>query len=136
MLVGSNVFFKDIKGFNSKDIDILELVDNPTDFKYLRQFRFKDKCVFQWKRMTPEKFIEVTLQNNTPMEVGKFLVPEFIKEVGITIDHLKQLSSLIERLDDQHKYEKVIYDSYIANNDFTLTDEQLNDAYNTYLKYR
>ena len=70
------------------------------------------------------------------MEVGKFLVPEFIKEVGITIDHLKQLSSLIERLDDQHKYEKVIYDSYIANNDFTLTDEQLNDAYNTYLKYR
>ena len=60
MLVGSNVFFKDIKGFNSKDIDILELVDNPTNFKYLRQFRFKDKCVFQWKRMTPEKFIEVT----------------------------------------------------------------------------
>ena len=136
MLVGSNVFFKDIKGFNSKDIDILELVDNPTDFKYLRQFRFKDKCVFQWKRMTPEKFIEVTLQNNTPMEIGKFLVPDFIKEIGITIDHLKQLSFLIEHLDDHHKYEKVIYDSYIANNDFTLTDEQLNEAYKMYLKYR
>lgn len=136
MLVGSNVFFKDIEGFNSKDIDILELVDNPTDFKYLRQFRFKDKCIFQWKRMTPEKFIEVTLQNNTPMEIGKFLVPDFIKEIGITIDHLKQLSVLIEHLDDNHKYEKVIYDSYIANNDFILTDEQLNEAYNTYLKYR
>lgn len=136
MLVGSNVFFKDIEGFNSKDTDILELVDNPTDFKYLRQFRFKDKCVFQWKRMTPEKFIEVTLQNNTPMEIGKFLVPEFIKEIGITIDHLKQLSFLIEHLDDNHKYEKVIYDLYMTNNDFILTDEQLNEAYNTYLKYR
>ena len=121
---------------DSKDIDILELVENPTGFKYQRQFRFKDKCVFQWKRMTPEEFIEVTLQNNTPMEIGKFLVPDFIKEIGITIDHLKQLSFLIERLDDHHKYEKVIYDSYIANNDFTLTDEQLNDAYKMYLKYR
>lgn len=136
MIVGSNVFFKDIKGFNSKDIDILELVDNPTDFKYLRQFRFKDKCVFQWKRMTPEKFIEVTLQNNTPMEIGKFLVPGFSKEIGFTINHLKKLQPLVDNLDDRHKYEKVIYDSYIANNDFILTVEQLNDAYKIYLKYR
>lgn len=136
MLVGSNVFFKDIKGFNSKDIDILELVDNPTGFKYQRQFRFKDKCVFQWKRMSPEKFIEVTLQNNTPMEMGKFLVPEFNKEIGFTINHLKKLQPLVGNLDDHHKYEKVIYDSYIANNDFTLTEDQLNEAYKMYLKYR
>ena len=47
MLVGSNVFFKDIEGFKSKDTDILELVDNPANFKYCRQFKFKDKCVFQ-----------------------------------------------------------------------------------------
>lgn len=47
MLVGSNVFFKDIDEFKSKDTDILELVDNPTNFKYYRQFKFKDKCVFQ-----------------------------------------------------------------------------------------
>lgn len=33
MLVGSNAFFKDIKGFNSKDIDILELVGDTTNFK-------------------------------------------------------------------------------------------------------
>jgi hypothetical protein len=136
MLVGSNVFFKDIKGFNSKDIDILELVDNPTGFKYQRQFRFKDKCVFQWKRMSPKKFIEVTLQNNTPMEMGKFLVPEFNKEIGFTINHLKKLQPLVDNLDDHHKYEKVIYDSYIANNDFTLTEDQLNEAYKIYLKYR
>ena len=132
MLVGSNVFFKDIEGFNSKDIDILELVDNPTNFKYLRQFRFKDKCVFQWKRMTPEKFIEVTLQNNTPMEIGKFLVPDFIKEIGFTIQHLKQLQPLIDRLDEKHKYEKVIYDAYIENGEFKLNEKQLNEAYKIY----
>lgn len=113
MLVGSNAFFKDIKGFNSKDIDILELVGDTANFKYQRQFKFKDKCVFQWKKMSPEKFIEVTLSNNTPMEIGKFLIPDFIKEIGFTIEHLKQLKPLVDNLDDKHKYEKVIFDSYI-----------------------
>lgn len=136
MLVGSNTFFKDIKGFNSKDIDILELVGDTANFKYQRQFRFKDKCVFQWKKMSPEKFIEVTLSNNTPMEIGKFLIPDFIKEIGFTIEHLKQLKPLVDNLDDKHKYEKVIFDSYILNNDFILNDEQLQNAYKIYLKYR
>lgn len=50
MLVGSNVFFKDIEGFTSKDTDILEFVDNSADFKNVRQFKFPDKCVFQWRK--------------------------------------------------------------------------------------
>ena len=43
MLIGSNVFFKDIEGFTSKDIDILEFVGNSTDFKNVRQFKFLNK---------------------------------------------------------------------------------------------
>lgn len=136
MLVGSNVFFKDIKGFNSKDIDILELVDNPTNFKYLRQFRFKDKCVFQWRNMPVDEFIDAELLMNVPMSVCKFLCPEFIKLKGLTIEQLKRLQPLVDKMDEKHMYLKTIYDSYIANNDFTLTDEQLKEAYNIYLKYR
>lgn len=136
MLVGSNVFFKDIEGFNSKDIDILELVDNPTDFKYLRQFRFKDKCVFQWKNMPVDEFIDAELLMNVPMSVCKFLCPEFIKLKGLTIEQLKRLQPLVDKMDEKHMYLKTIYDFYIENNDFILTDEQLNEAYNTYLKYR
>lgn len=136
MLVGSNVFFKDIEGFNSKDIDILELVDNPTDFKYLRQFRFKDKCVFQWRNMPVDEFIDAELMMNVPMSVCKFLCPEFIKLKGLTIEQLKRLQPLVDKMDEKHMYLKTIYDSYIANNDFTLTDEQLNEAYKIYLKYR
>ena len=136
MLVGSNVFFKDIEGFNSKDIDILELVDNPTDFKYLRQFRFKDKCVFQWRNMPVDEFIDAELLMNVPMSICKFLCPEFIKLKGVTIEHLKRLRPLVDNMDEKHMYLKTIYDFYIANNDFTLTDEQLNEAYNIYLKYR
>ena len=47
MIVGSTAFFKNMKGFNPKDTDVLELVDNPTSFKNQRQFKFKNKCVFQ-----------------------------------------------------------------------------------------
>ena len=136
MLVGSNVFFKDIEGFTSKDTDVLEFVDNPTDFKNVRQFKFPDKCVFQWRKMSVDELIDMTLSRNFPMEIGKFLVPEFIKEFNLSISTLKRLKPLVDKLDDKHKYEEVIYNSYIENNDFYLTDSQLNDAYKIYLKHR
>lgn len=56
------------------------------------------------------------------MQLGKFLVPTFIEAIGFTIDDLKKLQPLLDNLDDKHKYEKVIYNTYIQNNDFTLTD--------------
>ena len=136
MLVGSNVFFKDIEGFTSKDIDILEFVDNPTDFKNVRQFKFPDKCVFQWRKMPIDELIDITLSRNFPMEIGKFLVPEFIKEFKLSIDDLKRLKPIITKLDDKHKYEEVIYNAYIENNDFILTDKQRQDAFETYTMYR
>lgn len=136
MLVGSNVFFKDIEGFTSKDIDILEFVDNPTDFKNVRQFKFPHKCVFQWRKMPIDELIDITLFRNFPMEIGKFLVPEFIKEFKLSIDDLKRLEPIIAKLDDKHKYEEVIYNAYLENNDFVLTDEQIQEAYRVYNKYR
>ena len=136
MLVGSNAFFKDIEGFTSKDIDILEFVDDPTDFKNVRQFKFPDKCVFQWRKMPIDELIDITLFRNFPMEIGKFLVPEFIKEFNLSIDDLKRLKPIIPKLDDKHKYEEVIYNAYLENNDFVLTDEQRQEAYRVYNKYR
>lgn len=136
MLVGSNVFFKDIEGFTSKDIDILEFVDNPTDFKNVRQFKFPHKCVFQWRKMPIDELIDITLFRNFPMEIGKFLVPEFIKEFKLSIDDLKRLEPIISKLDDKHKYEEVIYNAYLENNDFVLTDEQIQEAYRVYNKPR
>ena len=132
MLVGSNVFFKDIEGFTSKDTDILEFVDNPTDFKNVRKFKFPDKCVFQWRKMPIDELIDVTLFRNFPMEVGKFLVPEFIKEFKLSIDDLKKLEPIVAKLDDKHKYEEVIFRSYLENGDFVLTDEQREEAFRIY----
>lgn len=135
-LIGSQYFFKDIDGFNSKDIDYLELIDNPTTFKYYWQFSGKGKCYFKWKRMSAKEFIDVTLEIQIPMAIGKFLIPEFNSEIGFTIDHLKQLQPLVDKLDERHLYEKSIYESYIENNSFILSDKQKLDAYEIYKLYR
>lgn len=136
MIIGSTYFFKDIEGFKSKDLDTLEIIENPKEFKYSYQLTGRGRCIFKWKKMTPEEFIQVSLSRNCPMELGKFLVPEFCKEIGFTINDLKQLQILRDTLDNKHKYEAIIFDAYIENNDFYLTDEQLSSAYEEYKKYR
>lgn len=135
-LVGSRYFFNNIEGFSSKDEDMLELVLIPRDFRDMMQIHGKGHCCFRWRRMSPQEFIRITKHSKCPMTIGKFLVPEFNKEIGFTIEHLKQLESLVNQLDEKHLYEKVIYEAYIANNDFYLTEEQLLNAYNEYKKYR
>ena len=136
MIIGSTYFFKNVEGFKSKDLDTLELIDNPKDFKYSYQLTGKGRCIFKWRKMNSDEFIKVTLARNCPMELGKFLVKEFCDEIGFTIEDLKKLKPLRDKLDDKHKYEAIIYDAYIENNGFILSSDQLNSAYNEYKKYR
>ena len=82
--------------------------------------------------MPIDELIDITLFRNFPMEIGKFLVPEFIKEFKLSIDDLKRLEPIIKNLDDKHKYEEVIFRSYLENGDFILTDEQREEAYRIY----
>ena len=82
--------------------------------------------------MPIDELIDITLFRNFPMEIGKFLVPEFIKEFKLSIDDLKRLKPIIPKLDDKHKYEEVIYNAYLENNDFILTNEQREEAFRIY----
>ncbi len=136
IIVGSTYFFKDIEGFKSKDIDRVVLTDNPVGFKDTRQTSGIGSCLFEWRKMTADEFVEFTLASKLPMSVGKFLVKEFCDEIGFTIKHLKKLAPQFNKLDDKHKYEKVIFDSIIENDSWELTDEQINNAYEEYKKYR
>jgi hypothetical protein len=86
--------------------------------------------------MNVDEFIDITLKRNIPMEIGKFLVPEFIQKFSLTIEKLKRLQPLVDNLDDKHKYERIIYNSYIKNNGFFLSEDQLTNAYLEYKKYR
>lgn len=132
-LVGSQYFFKSFSDFVPKDLDELILEENPKDYKIKMQITGKGKCLFKWRKLKPQQFIEYT---KLPMELGKFLVKEVCQEIGFTIEHLKQLKPIVDKLDEKHLYEKVIWESYIENNDFHLTNEQLQMAYEEYKKYR
>lgn len=136
LIVGSNYFFKGLDGFKSKDIDRLVLVDNPVGFSYMRQTSSSHNCLFEIARLPKDVLIAKALNTKAPMMLNRFLIPEFCEEIGFTIEDLPKLQPLCERMDDKHKYLNVIYDAYIANNSYMLTDEQRLAAYEEYKRAR
>lgn len=135
-LMGSQYFFSCYEDFNSKDIDEIEIIET-NDFKYIRQLTGKGRCLFQLKKLNNvNDYIEYALQSNVGMVIGKFLIPEFCEAIGFTINDLPKVKILVDKLDDKHKYEEIIYNSYIENNSFTLTDKQRENAYKSYKESR
>lgn len=120
------------------DIDYIEFEEHPRLYHDVMQFRKMDRtrCIFKWRKMTPDEFVDYTLKSRVPMELGKFLVPEIAEFIGFTIGHLNRLKPVTYRLDKKHKYEKIIFDSYIQNGGFFLTQEQRDRAYQEYKESR
>jgi hypothetical protein len=136
ILIGSQYFFSSYEDFKAKDIDELKIVET-NDFSQIRQITGCGKCLFLMKRhSTKEEYIAWALKSSVGMVIGKFLVPEFCRQIGFTIEDLPRLESLLVKLDNKHKYEKIIYDSYIENGSFTLTKEQRDRAYKSYKESR
>ena len=132
ILMGSQYFFSCYDDFNSKDVDELTIIDTD-EFRHIRQITGQGRCMFFMKRhKSKEEYIEFAMSSKLGMVIGKFLVPEFCEEIGFTIEDLPRMKPLIDRLDDKHKYEEIIFNSYIENGDFILTDEQRYFAYQSY----
>lgn len=134
--VGSIPFFKNIEGFKPHDEDVLILQKENDKYTTQLYIKFESECVMYWKYSNKESFIQTHLDLNKGIILGKFLVPEVIQYINLTIDDLKQLKPLLKDLDDKHLYQKYIYNYYIQNNDFKLTEKQLNQVYKIYLQYR
>ena len=136
ILIGSTYFFSDYDDFSSKDIDEIQIIDT-NDFSQVRQITGQGRCLFQMKRYpSKEKYIDWALKCELGMVIGKFLVPEFNSAIGFTIEDLPRLKPLLSKLDDKHKYEEIIFNSYIKNGNFTLTKEQRDLAYQSYKETR
>jgi hypothetical protein len=136
ILIGSKYFFSCYEDFKSKDIDELQIIETG-DFAQMRQITGQGRCLFQMKKHdNKEDYINWAVKSNIGMVIGKFLVPEFCAEIGFTIEDLPKIKVLLGRLDDKHKYEEIIYNSYLENGSFTLTSEQRDRAYKSYKKYR
>lgn len=136
--IGSVAFFENCPGFVPGDRDEVEFEEKPIYFKNFVQIRAKDRsrCLFIWRKMAPEEFIEYALNSPLPMEAGKFLVPEVADFLGFTIEHLKQLEPVFNSMDERHDYERIIFRAYIENGAFTLTEEQRERAFQAYKKRR
>lgn len=135
-LVGSNYFFSCYEDFHAKDVDELIITETGT-FKYLSQLQGKGYDIFRLKKQPDvDTYINMAIEYNLGMAVGKFLIPEFCEAIGMTVRDLPKLQPLIDILDNKHKYEKVIYEAYLNNQSFTLTDAQRKDAYKVYKQER
>lgn len=100
------------------------------------RFNIEGQDKFLCRDMTKEEFLNDTMQSDLPMKIGKFFAPEFAKYLGLTINDLKRLKPILDDIDDAHLYYKDIYDAYMENQAFILTDEQRLKAYETYKKVR
>lgn len=136
ILVGSRAFFSGIEGFRSNDTNFLVLVENPTDFQWRREQTLRGISMFHYRQETPARMVQRTLDNGNPLLAGKFLVPEVAQAIDATVDDILPLEPLFAGLDDRHRYEAVIFNAYKQNGTFTLTEQQLQDAYASYCNAR
>ncbi len=136
ILVGSRAFFSGMKGFKSKYRDFLILVEKPQGFNWRREQSVRGICTFEYKLGTPAEMVAKTLEVGDPLLIGKFLVPEVADVLGATVEDILPLETLLPKLDNKHQYEAVIFNAIKDNGSFTLTDEQLKDAYNSYQNAR
>lgn len=135
--VGSKAFFSSFDDFNPKDSDYLIITDNPPKGKKCQILKFsKNREYFVYKKMPKNEFIDSCIHSKLPMCIGMLLSPEVANYIGMTIDDLELLQNVIYHIDEKHSYEKLIYDYYIQNNGFYLTDEQLKAVYEEYKSKR
>jgi len=134
--IGSTVFFNSFNDFKSKDIDELCILSSPIEDIKSFCLKLNGKDLILYPNLSKDEFIKEDLKVNDSLKVGKYLVPEFIDYIGLKIEDLHKLKPLVNKLDIKHSYEKIIYDSYLNNSEFYLTDEQKNKAYIMYKKAR
>lgn len=134
--MGSSYFFGNFPDYKIKDLDELNIMDTFVKGTNSLILRKGTMDVFFYRDMDKYGFIDDTFDTDLKMKAGKFLIKEFADYIGFTIEDLKTMEPLFKTMDDKHSYEKIIYDSYITNNGFYLTDEQLNAAYAEYKRKR
>lgn len=139
--IGSSPFFASYPDYVPHDTDYMVFVEN-VGSKVLKihitEDNQREDLFYYQSGMTKEELIEYELIHcqDKPCHAGKFLVPDVVEQFGITLEDLKLFERFFDNLDEKHIYEKVIYDAYIENEGFTLTQEQRDEAYEIYKSKR
>ena len=138
--MGSSYFFDRYDDYSDSNLqyDELHIVD---EFIFpnrvcMNMKLFDGNDIFIFKNTDKQEYINDVYESGVNMKVGKFLIPEFNKYINFTIDDLKSLQPIFDNMDKKHTYERVIFESYLKNGDFFLTDEQRREAYKEYKRSR
>lgn len=135
-LIGSRAFFKGIDGFKSDNRNMLELHSNPA-FKFgVEQEEARITRVYKYTREPAHIMIARAVECGNVLQAGKFLVPEVAHAIGASVQDLKPLEPLFAKLPEKHQWQKTVYNAYVQNGSFSLTDVQLQEAYDKYMSAR
>lgn len=134
--VGSRAFFSKYEDFEPNDNDFVEIHDvADIDFWVTKE---DGEHIFHFRRMEKNDFIafEFHRSKNLSMIVSKFVVPEIVEFFEITLEDLIPFIEIFKHIDRKHKYVKYIFECYLDNANFTLTDKQRDEAYRLYKEER
>ena len=139
--IGSRVFFGEMPDYQENDCDVLFILDQwPEEITDTRFSCRKEKCdLFFMKEQTKEQYINDILQVEKvhASRVCFFLVPEIAQLIKLTIDDLKRVEPIVAMLKDtRHAWYYTLYESYIENDGFFLTDAQREKAYEEFKSAR
>ena len=137
-LLGSRYFFTGIEGFKPHDYDFCKIVDKIKleGKKYIRT-HIDGVCIFNIQKMDFEEFIKIARIPDNRFMVCSLFNPEICKELGFDFFKIyKDLLPLLKRLPNKYSYYIIICNSYLKNGKMKLTNEQRQQAYLQYLKYR
>lgn len=129
ILVGSAYFFEGMEGYKGKDKDFVIFEKNPSIYNFYFQQKRRDEDIFKWNIDNVFNYNHA----NNPMSVGKYLVPEVLKELGKEWDDVKSIvEAHLSNLEPRHKYLEVVYQSYEKNGKMKLLKKQREEAFEVY----
>lgn len=130
--MGSSYFFDKYEDYKMKDYDELCIMDEFFFPGKVMNAKIDGKDIFMFRNMDKQGYIDDVIETKVYMKAGKFLIPEFNEFIGFTIEDLKSILYFFDNMDEKHRYEKIIAESYIENNGFFLSDSQRDKAYKAY----
>lgn len=138
ILVGSKYFFNNFEDFVGHDEDYISFLSGDKFVKpgnsmivHLTYPISTDLITYNVEDRT--NMLQLAKESHDPYHIGKFLIPELCEYCEITLeDVIREVGDMFNELDETHYYQKIIYDAYVENNSMTLTEDQLNAAYESY----
>ncbi len=136
ILVGSRAFFSGIEGFKTDNRNFIKLVTNKAALQVESKLSIHSNITYRMLREHATLMVDKAVESNNALLLGNFLVPQVAKEIGLTIQHLKDLLPLADSLPAKLAYQSIILQAYIENGSFSLSAEQRANAYAAYCSAR